>query len=175
MTVFRTYSIVILFLALPHIVQADETFVTIQKISGNRLLVVKDDASGGGSRGRGTQNGEAGAMANRPPRGRGRRGGGAISSSALTVIVPENAKITSAMRERRTFEFRVLGEIPGGLRSSVFQRMSEPLKARIVTKDSRITEINVISGDTDINHSSTTSSGQTVMAVKPKRPPMKMK
>lgn len=175
---FRIYAIAILLLTLPDIALAEETFVTIQKVSGNQILVVKDDAGGGGGRGRGMQGGAG--MANGQARGRGRRGGGrgdgaASNTNALTVTVPATAKITSAMRERRTFEFRVLGEIPGGLRSSVFQRMNEPLKARIVTKDNRITEVNVISGDTDINQSATSSSGQTVLAVKPKRPPMKRK
>ena len=174
MTMLRTYAIAILLLTLPDIASAEETFVTIQKVNGNRILVVKDDAGGGGGRGRGMQGG-AGGMANGQARGRGRRGGEATNTNALTVTVPTTAKITSAMRERRTFEFRVLGEIPGGLRSSVFQRMNEPLKARIVTKDNRITEVNVISGDTDINQSATSSSGQTILAVKPKRPPMKKK
>ncbi|MGB7328542.1 MAG: hypothetical protein WBD31_26935 [Rubripirellula sp.] len=178
MTRFRTYAIAILLITLPDIASAEETFVTIQKVSGNRMLVVKDDAGGGGGRGRGMRGG-AGGMANGQPLGRGRRGGiqrsAATNTNVLTVTVPTTAKITSAMRERRTFEFRVLGEIPGGLRSSIFQRMDEPLKARIVTKDDRITEVNVISGDTDINQSATSSSGQTVLAVKPKRPPMKKK
>lgn len=164
MTMLRIYPITILLLTLlPDIACAEETFVTIQKVSGNRMLVVKDDAGSGGGRGRG--------MAS----GRGRRGGATTTSSAVSVTVPPTAKITSAMRERRTFEFRVLGEIPGGLRNSAFQRMNEPLKARIVTKNNHITEVNVISGDTDINQSATSSSGQTILAVKPKRPPMKRK
>lgn len=178
MNMFPTYALVFFLLALPALASAEETFVTIQKVNGNRMLVVKDEADGGGGRGRGMQGG-AGAMENGQARGRGQRGGGqrgaASSSNAVTVTVPATAKITSAMRERRTFEFRVLGEIPGGLRSSIFQRMNQPLKARIVTKDNRITEINVISGETDINQSATTTSGQSVLAIKPKRPPMKRK
>lgn len=175
---FRIYAIAILLLTLPDIALAEETFVTIRKVSGNQILVVKDDAGDGGGRGRGMQGGAG--MANGQARGRSRRGGGrggaaATNTNALTVTVPATAKITAAMRERRTFDFRVLGEIPGGLRSQVFQRMVEPLKARIVTKDNRITEVNVISGDTDINQSATSSSGQTVLAIKPKRPPMKRK
>jgi hypothetical protein len=172
--VSRTWAIAILLLTLPEIASAEETFVTIQKVSGNQMLVVKDDVGGGGGRGKGAM-GEAKGKGNGPTRGPGKRDGAAASGNALTVTVPATAKITSAMRERRTFEFRVLGEIPGGLRSAVFQSMSEPLKARIVTEDNRITEINVISGDTDINQSSISPSGQAVIAVKPKRPPMKKK
>lgn len=169
---FHNLSLVIFLFAFSEFVPADETFVTIQKVSGNRMLVVKDESGGVGGRGRGMQGG-TGGMANGQVRGRGRRGGAATASNASTVTVPATARITAAMRERRTFDFRVLGEIPGGLRSQVFERMVEPLKARIVTKDNRITEVNVISGDTDINQSATSSSGQTVLAVKPKRPPMK--
>jgi hypothetical protein len=174
MTITRIFAIAIVLLTLPEIASAEENFVTIQKVSGNRMLVVKDDVGGGGVRGKGTM-GAAKGKGNWPARGPGARDGSAASSKALTVTVPETAKITSAMRERRTFEFRVLGEIPGGLRSEVFQRMNEPLKARIVTENNRITEINVISGNNDINQSSISSSGQPVIAVKPKRPPMKKK
>lgn len=174
MTVSRIGALALLHLLLPEIASAEETFVTIQKVSGNQMLIVKDEVGGGGGRGKGAM-GAAKGKGNGPTRGPGQRDGVAASSNALTVTVPATAKITSAMRERRTFEFRVLGEIPGGLRSEVFQRMNEPLKARIVTEDNRITEINVISGDTDINQSSVSSSGQPVIAVKPKRPPMKKK
>ncbi len=91
------------------------------------------------------------------------------------VTVPATVKITSAMRERRTFEFRVGAELPGGLRNPIFQNMTEPLSARIVTDGDRITEINVVTSQTDINQSNTDSSGQTVLAIRPKRPPMKKK
>lgn len=174
MNIFRTFVIAMMLLAIPKITSAEETFVTIQKVSGNQILVVKDDVGGGGGRGKGAM-GAAKGKGNGPARGPGQRDGAAASNNALTLTVPATAKITSAMRERRTFEFRVLGEIPGGLRSEVFQRMNEPLKARIVTEDNRIMEINVISGNTDINQSSVTSSGQPVIAVKPKRPPVKKK
>lgn len=173
-TVSGICVVAILHLILPGIASAEETFVTIQKVSGHQLLVVKDDVGGGGGRGKGAMNAAKG-KGNGPMRGPGQRDGAAAASNALTVTVPPTAKITSAMRERRTFEFRVLGEIPGGLRSEVFQRMNEPLKARIVTDGSRITEINVISGNTDINQSSISTSGQSVIAVKPKQPPMKKK
>ena len=77
------------------------------------------------------------------------------------------------MRERRTFEFRVGIELAGGMRHPVFARMQKPLSARIVFEGNRITELNVITDDTDINQRSTSSTGQTVIAVKPKRPPSK--
>lgn len=141
---------------------AEETFVTIQQVRGNQIAVIKD-SGGGGRRGGGA------AMA-----GRGRRGG-AAASQATVLTVPADAKITTAMRERRTFEFRVGGELAGGLKHGIFTEMKEPLPARIVTEGSRITEINVITPQIDINQSQTDSSGQTVIAVRPKRPPMKKK
>jgi hypothetical protein len=156
----------ILCIAVPFLLSgvsvAEETFVTIQQVHGNQIAVVKD-AGGQGRRAGG------GAMA-----GRGRRGGTA-ASQATVLTVPADAKITTAMRERRTFEFRVGGELAGGLKHRIFTEMKEPLLARIVTEGSSITEINVITPQIDINQSQTTSSGQTVIAVRPKRPPMKRK
>ena len=104
--------------------------------------------------------------------GKGRRGGGAVEQPTI-VTIPAAVKITSAMRERRTFEFRVGAELAGGLKHRVFQEMQAPLTARIVTDGNRITEINVIIPETDINQSGTTASGDAVIAVRPKRPPMK--
>ncbi|QDU38208.1 hypothetical protein Mal4_25330 [Maioricimonas rarisocia] len=77
------------------------------------------------------------------------------------------------MRERRTFEFRVGTELAGGLRHRVFREMQAGLPARIVTEGNRITEINVIIPETDINQSSATARGEAVIAVRPKRPPTK--
>lgn len=134
---------------------AEETFVTIQQVRGNQIAVVKDSGGGGGGA----------AMA-----GRGRRGG-AAANPAVVLTVPADAKITSAMRERRTFEFRVGAELAGGLKHRVFQEIQVPRAARIVTEGDRITEINVIISETDINQSSTTASGEAVIAVRPKRPP----
>lgn len=159
----RSIVCVALVLLLSEVGAAEETFVTIQQVRGNQIAVVKD-AGGRGRRGGG------GA----PVAGRGRRGG-AKARQVVIVTVPANAKITTAMRERRTFEFRVGGELAGGLQHNVFREMKEPLPARIVTDGSRITEINVITPQIDINQSQTTSSGQTVIAVRPKRPPLKEK
>jgi hypothetical protein len=89
--------------------------------------------------------------------------------------VPADAKITTAMRERRTSEFRVGGELAGGLQHGIFREMKGPLPARIVTEGNRITEINVITPQIDINQSQTDASGQTVIAIRPKRPPVKKK
>jgi hypothetical protein len=146
-----------------------ETFVTIQQVRGNQIAVVPD--AGGG--GRGMRGGADGATAQgQQGIGRGRRGG-AASVQPTIVSVPEDVKITSAMRERRTFEFRVGAELAGGLQHPVLLEMQSPLPARIVTEGNRITEINVIMPETDINQSGTTASGEAVIAVRPKRPPMK--
>ena len=91
----------------------------------------------------------------------------------ITAIIPADAKITAAMRERRTFEFRVGIELAGGMRHPVFTEMQKPMAARIVTQGNRITELNVMTDDTDVNQRNTSLSGQTVIAVKPKRPPRK--
>lgn len=142
----------ILFIALlllPGASWAEETFITIQQVRGNQISVVKD----------------AGGPA--------RRGAGAKQTTVLTI--PADAKITTAMRERRTFEFRVGGELAGGLQHEIFKEMKEPLSARIVVEGNRITEVNVITPQIDINQSQTNASGQTVIAIRPKRPPMKKK
>lgn len=137
---------------------AEETFVTIQQVRGSQIAVVKD-AGGAGRRGGGA------AMAG--------RGAGASANQTTVLTVPADAKITTAMRERRTSEFRVGGELAGGLKHRIFTEMKGPLSARIVTEGSKITEINVITPEIDINQSQTDASGQTVIAVRPKRPPMK--
>lgn len=151
----RSIACLALVLLLSGVSFAEATFVTIQQVRGNQIAVVKDSGGGGA------------AMA-----GRGRRGG-AASNQAIGLTVPADAKITSAMRERRTFEFRVGAELAGGLKHRVFLEMKTPLTARIVTDGNRITEINVIIPETDINQSNTTASGQAVIAVRPKRPPTK--
>ncbi len=146
-------------------VQAAETFFTIQRVSGNQIAVVPDS----GGAGRGMRGGGGGAPGQA---GMGRRPGG-VAAQPTILTVPPTAKITSAMRERRTFEFRVGAELAGGLKHKAFQEMQAPLTARIVTDGNRITEINVIIPETDINQSGTTASGEAVIAVRPKRPPMK--
>ncbi|QDU30796.1 hypothetical protein ETAA8_59450 [Anatilimnocola aggregata] len=141
----------IVLMLLPGASWAEETFMTIQQVRGNQIAVVKDAVGGG------------------------RRGGAAAASQPTVLTVPADAKITTAMRERRTFEFRVGGELAGGLQHGIFREMKGPLSARIVTEGNRITEINVITPQIDINQSQTDASGQTVIAIRPKRPPLKKK
>ena len=130
---------------------AEETFVTIHQVHGNQLAIVP--ARGGGM----SQKGK----------------GGGTNLPSVVIIVPSDAKITSAMREKRTFEFRVGAELAGGLRHHIFQNFQQPLSARIVTAGNRIVEINVLTPEIDINQTHTDASGQTVIAVRPKRPPLK--
>lgn len=153
----RFWTSAVLLLAFPGLLYADETFVKIHRVSGNQIAIVPDAV-----------NGESGAMRG----GRGRRGGAATAQPTILTVSPD-AKITSAMRERRTFEFRVGAELAGGLKNRVFQEMQAPLSARIVSDGNRITEINVIISETDINQSTTTASGEAIIAVRPKRPPAK--
>lgn len=148
---------VIFILLMSTFALAEETFVTIQKVSGNQMAIVK--SSGG----------RGGAMQGR--RGRGRGGGAAVQP--IVVAVPASAKITTAMRERRTFEFKVGAEVAGGLRNRIFQNMTAPLQARIVSEGGKILQVNVLTAETDINQSNATATGQTVIAVRPKRPPQK--
>jgi hypothetical protein len=153
----RFWTSAVFLLALPTLLNADETFVKIQRVSENQIAVVPDVANDAG-----------GAM-----RGGGRRRGGTAATQPTILTVTTATKITSAMRERRTFEFRVGAELAGGLKHRVFQEMKAPLSARIVSDGNQITEINVIISETDINQSTTTASGEATIAVRPKRPPMK--
>ncbi len=199
----QRYAIALtLVLAVPAVARSEERFITIQKVVGNRIAFVESSAgrgrrggmqgggraqiqvdgqvqgdtqaggSPGAQRGRGLRGGGFGqGRTMRGGRGRGRGGGNTVQT--LTAIIPADTKITAAMRERRTFEFRVGIELAGGMRHPVFTRMQKPLSARIVTQGNRITELNVITDDTDVNQRNRSSSGKTVIAVKPKRPPSK--
>ena len=164
----RSAVLIAVMLACSDIVRADETFVTIQSVNGNQMAFVPD----AGGAGRGMRGGGGGAAMAPGQQGvaKGRRPGGAAMQPTI-VTVPATVKITSAMRERRTSEFRVGAELAGGLKHRVFQDMQAPLSARLVTEGNRITEINVIIPETDINQSNTTASGEAVIAIRPKRPP----
>ncbi|MBL6707582.1 MAG: hypothetical protein ISQ06_15845 [Planctomycetaceae bacterium] len=170
---FRLTITISLILAASLQVFAEETFVTIHKVTGNRLTVSKAQPAGRG----GSQVSDAGQQGSSSRRGRGRFAGsnnaGAVQQ--IVVTISSSAKITSGMRERRTFEFRAGAELAGGLKNRIFQKMTKPLSARIVTMGDRITEVNVITDETDINQSNTNDSGKTVIAIRPKRPPMKRK
>jgi hypothetical protein len=156
----------LLTIAYPGIVRSEETFVTIHKVSGNKIAITRDAGQGrGGGRGmRAGGNAAGGRFGGRGPR---------TTAQTEVISLPEDVKITSAMRERRTFEFRVGVELPGGLKHQIFRDMKQPLSARIVTNGNRITELNVITPITDINQTNTDLGGGTVIAVRPKRPPTK--
>lgn len=164
----RLAAIILAGLVCPGIAWADEIFVTIQQVSGDQIMIVPDT----GGTGRGMRGDNPSTPPGQQGSGRGRRGG-RVAVQPTIVTVPATARITSAMRERRTFEFRVGAELAGGLNHRVFQEMTAPLAARIVSDGNQITEINVIIPETDINQSATAASGQTIIAVRPKRPPMK--
>lgn len=143
---------------------AEERFGTIQKVQGQTITFVESAGRGRGAMQRG--GGQA------PGKNPARTGS---ETKAITLQVPAGAKITAAQRERRTAEFRVGAELPGGLRHPVFQNIDGGLEARVVSDGKQITEINVITSETDINQSNASSDGQTVIAVRPKRPPSKRK
>jgi len=63
------------------------------------------------------------------------------------------------MRERRTQEFRVGVELSSGLRNPIFQKMQQPLSARLLFTRNQVTEINVISAGVDINKAVSSSDG----------------
>lgn len=166
----KLWTTAALILVLSTQTDADETFVSIQRVRRNQITIVPDAGRGG----RGMRAGRAAGAPGQRRFGSRRRGAAGGGSEPPTIVtVPAGAKITSAMRERRTSEFRVGAELAGGLQNRVFQNMQSPLPARIVTDGNRITEINVVIPQTDINQSNTNSAGEAVIAVRPKRPPMK--
>jgi hypothetical protein len=178
---FWAFATFLLVVSTP--LQADdpvETFVQIQRVNGNQIAILADAANrrgggmrGGGARGGGgTRGGRAAAGADPRGAGPGRRGRGEPTEPTI-LTVPLSTKITSATRERRTFEFRVGTELAGGLNHRIFQEMQAPLSARLVSDGTRLIEINVIIPESDINQSATTARGETVVAVRPKRPPTK--
>lgn len=155
--------------------RGEETFVKIHKVSGSRMSVTKDSGGGRAGRGRGGQASAGAGGMSRRGRGRFAAQSGNSATQQIVLSIPATAKITSGMRARRTFEFRAGAELPGGMRNKIFRDFKSPLSARIVTDAGRITEVNVITTQTDINQSNTDATGGTVIAVRPKRPPMKKK
>jgi hypothetical protein len=174
----------------PGLASPEGTFVVIQKVEGDRITVTKasadDQNRAAGRSGRpGAQRGTDDTQQSGAPARDGRRDGkgmgrggrqpqGRSATPTEVLKVPTDAKITTASRERRTFEFRVGTELAGGLRHEIFRDMTRPLEARVVTQDGRIVELNVVTATSDINQSATDpESGARVIAVRPKRPPMK--
>ena len=86
---------------------AEETFVTIHKVVGNRLSISKASTGGRGQRG-GAQATDSSQQTGPSRRGRGRFAsrGSSAAVQQVVVTVPSSAKITSGMKERRTAEFR---------------------------------------------------------------------
>lgn len=152
-------------LGLSQVATAEERFGTIQKVQGQSITFVESTSRGRGAMQRGEGDGA-------PKKGRGRP---SSETKAITLQIPAGAKITTAQRERRTAEFRVGAELSGGLRHQVFKNIDGGLEVRIVSDGKQITEINVITNETDINQSNASSDGETVIAVRPKRPPSKRK
>ena len=126
-------------------------FVSIQKAEGSTITVVQD-----AQQGRGGRRGGGGAGGQNP--GRGRRGG-AVAQPKMEYQVAQNVKVTGAMRERRTQELLVGVELSGGLRNPIFQKMQQPLSARLLFTRNQATEINVITPGGDINQTVSSSDG----------------
>jgi hypothetical protein len=157
----RVIGLFALCLIYPIIEAAEnEQFVSIQNVEGTKITYVTESNEGrGGRRGGGF--------------GKGDRGGVATNENKMVMLVPQTAKITSAMRERRTYKFRVGVEIPGGLRNPIFQKLNQPLSARIVFDGKQVSEINVLTSSMDLNQTTVDTVDDTDIAVRPKRPPLK--
>lgn len=168
-----TYSSLALLFVAASVGLAEESFVTIYEIDLKDRQIVISKPSG---RGPAERTGADSTNGGRPIRGqRGRRGGApGIGMRRTTLPVAATVKITSAQRERRTGEFRVGVELSGGLKNRVFREIRDGLPARIVIERDRVTQINVMTAETDINQSNTNpATGATVIAIRPKRPPQK--
>lgn len=156
-----------------------EKRVAIHRVSGNRISIT--ESSGMAGRGRGRR-GRGQGMAQQQDQTeqqqssrRGRRGRGRFSGSSQagsgsqrlngerTMIVPDSTRLTFAMTERRTNEFKIGTSINGRLRNSIFQEIpTGGLPARIVMEGNKLVEVNIIqTNDTSLED----------IAVKPKRPP----
>ncbi|MEM7781972.1 MAG: hypothetical protein AAF623_01240 [Planctomycetota bacterium] len=160
--------------------------VRIMAVKGNRMTVVEsaggrgrgpamqglsDNNSNGrsgrrrGMRGGSVQDNQSGNGTGRR-RGRGRFGTQADRTSAkegFTITVGEDVRVTYALQERRTNEFRVGADINGRLKNDIFKKIpAQGLTARIISDGTRLIEVNMIQE----NDTSTDD-----IAVKPKRPP----
>lgn len=124
---------------------------TVTEINGNRITYMKPA-------------GDASSMA--PGKGKGKgRFRSATSGPTETKVLSDKALITTATSTRRTGDLIVGIELGDGIRNKVFEQMDERgVTARLVVKDDRIVEINVLISEDD---------SEAPIAVKPKRPPMK--
>ena len=130
----------------------DGVMVTITGIRGNSITFSKSDASGGMRGGMGMGKGKGGFS----------RGAG---SESVTHALADKTLITSARLAQRTQDLLVGLELSGGLTNPAFDAVKAGgVKARIVIKDDKITQINVITAQAD---------SDAAIAVKPRRPPSK--
>jgi hypothetical protein len=128
----------------------DGMMVTITAIRGNSVTYTKSE-SAGGMRG--------GMM------GKGKGGFNRGGSDGITQSLADKALITSAMLTRRTQDLIVGLELSGGLSNEAFDAVkSGGVKAHLVVKDHKITQISVITAQ---------DASDAPIAVKPKRPPSK--
>lgn len=128
----------------------DGMMVTITAIRGNSVTYTKSE-SAGGMRG--------GMM------GKGKGGFSRGGSDGITQSLSDKALITSAMLTRRTQDLIVGLELSGGLSNEAFDAVkSDGVKAHLVVKDHKITQISVITAQ---------DASDAPIAVKPKRPPSK--
>lgn len=128
----------------------DGMMVTITAIRGNSVTYTKSE-SGGGMRG--------GMM------GKGKGGFNRGGADGITQSLSDKALITSAMLTRRTQDLIVGLELSGGLSNPAFDAVeSGGVKAHLVAKEGKITQISVITGQ---------DASDAPIAVKPKRPPSK--
>jgi len=128
----------------------DGVMVTITGIRGNSVTFSKSEASSGMRGGMGM--GKGGFS----------RGAG---SESVTHALADKPLITSARLAQRTQDLLVGLELSGGLSNPAFDTVKAGgVKARIVIKDDKITQINVITAQDD---------SDAAIAVKPRRPPSK--
>lgn len=152
-------------------VETQEKFVRLIAVRGNQITVV--ESSGRGRRGSASgQGGMSGTGMSRRGQGQSRRRGrfglqsnasNGNSQAKSVLTVDRKVRLTFAIQERRTNEFRVGADINGRLKNDIFRRIStNGLSARVVIQGSRLMEVNIIQANDTSNDE---------IAVKPKRPP----
>jgi hypothetical protein len=97
--------------------------------------------------------------------GKGKGGFNRGGADGITQSLSDKALITSAMLTQRTQDLIVGLELSGGLSNPAFDAVeSGGVKAHLVAKEGKITQISVITGQ---------DASDAPIAVKPKRPPSK--